>query len=64
LTPYLPAEALETRAGRDKACASAFQDNGRVARRPAHDRPLELELQNIGTDPRLCRQIGNETHCY
>lgn len=27
-------------------------------------RPLELELQNIGADPRLCRRIGNETYCY
>ena len=53
---------METRAGRDKARASAFQGNGRVGRRPAHDRPLDLELQNIGTDPGPCRQIGNETY--
>jgi hypothetical protein len=23
-----------------------------------------LQGQNIGTDPGLCRQIGNETYCY
>ena len=29
----------------------------------ASARPLELELQNVGADPSLCRQIGNETYC-
>jgi hypothetical protein len=26
--------------------------------------PFRLELQNIGTDPSLCRKLGNETYCY
>ena len=26
--------------------------------------PFEVELQDIGADPRLCRKIGNETYCY
>ena len=29
---------------------------------PAHE--LRFELQNVGTDPQLCRKIGNETYCY
>ena len=28
------------------------------------DRPLRLELQDVGTDPGLCRKFGNETYCY
>ena len=31
--------------------------------RPA-SRPFRFELQNIGSDPSLCRKIGNETYCY
>ena len=27
-------------------------------------RPFQLDLQNIGADPSLCRRIGNETYCY
>ena len=23
-----------------------------------------IQLQNVGTDPQLCRKIGNETYCY
>ena len=26
--------------------------------------PLEIELQDFGADPSLCRKIGNETYCY
>jgi hypothetical protein len=25
---------------------------------------FEIALQNFGTDPSLCRKIGNETYCY
>ena len=25
--------------------------------------PFEVELQDFGADPRLCRKIGNETYC-
>jgi len=30
----------------------------------ASRRPFEIELQNFGGDPALCRKIGNETYCY
>jgi len=26
--------------------------------------PLLFELQNVGTDPGLCRKLGNEIYCY
>lgn len=32
--------------------------------RPEPAEPFVLGLQNIGTDPSLCRKIGNETYCY
>jgi hypothetical protein len=32
--------------------------------RTASRRPFEIELQDFGTDPSLCRKIGNETYCY
>jgi hypothetical protein len=32
--------------------------------RAASALPFELELQDIGADPSLCRRIGNETYCY
>jgi len=30
----------------------------------APDRAFRVELQNVGKDPRLCREIGNEIYCY
>jgi hypothetical protein len=30
----------------------------------ASRRPFEIELQDVGSDPSLCRKIGNETYCY
>jgi len=30
----------------------------------ASRRPFEIELQDFGADPSLCRKIGNETYCY
>jgi hypothetical protein len=33
-------------------------------RRAATDRPVQVDVQDIGTDPSLCRRIGNETYCY
>jgi len=27
-------------------------------------RTFQVRLQDIGTDPGLCRRIGNETYCY
>jgi len=32
--------------------------------RPALPRSFQLQLQDIGADPSLCRKIGNETYCY
>ena len=26
--------------------------------------PWRIELQGVGTDPSLCRRIGNESYCY
>jgi hypothetical protein len=28
------------------------------------ERPFRLEFQNVGTDPSLCRKLGDETYCY
>jgi hypothetical protein len=39
-------------------------DDELVDRGATAGRPFELELQDIGADPRLCRKIGNETYCY
>ena len=30
----------------------------------ASRRPFEIQFQNFGGDPALCRKIGNETYCY
>jgi hypothetical protein len=41
---------------------------GRAARllddRDTSGSPFRLELQDVGTDPSLCRTIGNERYCY
>jgi len=26
--------------------------------------PLRVELQNVGSEPALCRRFGDETYCY
>ena len=31
---------------------------------PAPPREFGIQLQDVGTDPQLCRKIGNETYCY
>ena len=31
---------------------------------PAPSHELRIQLQDVGTDPQLCRKIGNETYCY
>jgi|SRR5579862_39791 len=31
---------------------------------PATPHELRIQLQDVGTDPQLCRKIGNETYCY
>jgi hypothetical protein len=38
--------------------ARPFVDRARPAERG------RIELQDIGTDPSLCRRIGNESYCY
>jgi hypothetical protein len=38
-------------------------DGGLLTRRPA-PAAIGLSLQDIGTDPSLCRRIGNESYCY
>ena len=30
----------------------------------AYRGPFEIDLQDVATDPSLCRRIGNETYCY
>ena len=39
--------------------AGGFPDARETSRRP-----FDIELQDFGADPRLCRNIGNETYCY
>ena len=42
-----------------------FQGNDRlVDDRAVLEQSFRLELQDIGTDPSLCRKIGNESYCY
>ena len=31
---------------------------------PAPPHEFGIQLQDVGTDPQLCRKIGNETYCY
>jgi hypothetical protein len=38
-------------------------DGGLLARRPA-PASIGISVQDVGTDPNLCRRIGNETYCY
>ena len=42
-----------------------FHGDGGIADDHAASRhPLEINLQDFGTDPSSCRKIGNETYCY
>ena len=38
-------------------------DSGREDR-AAPSRRFEIDVQDVGADPSLCRKIGNETYCY
>ncbi len=38
--------------------------DGLFGGRAVSEWPLRLEIQNVGTDPGLCRKFGNETYCY
>jgi hypothetical protein len=43
----------------------SFQgDNGLREDRAAPSRRFEIDVQDVGADPSLCRKIGNETYCY
>src|SRR5215468_6839992 len=37
---------------------------GLPGERAASRHPLDIQVQNVGADPTLCRKIGNETYCY
>jgi hypothetical protein len=39
-------------------------DSGLREDRAAPWRRFEIDLQDVGADPSLCRKIGNETYCY
>jgi len=39
-------------------------DDGLLDQHTAPRLPFEVELQDFGADPSLCRKIGNETYCY
>ena len=41
-----------------------FQGDRGLLTRRATPAPLGLTLQDVGTDPSLCRRIGNEGYCY
>jgi len=42
----------------------ALLGNGRFVDGPKPTNRFQVQVQNIGVDPRLCRRIGNETYCY
>ena len=42
----------------------SFSGGGLLGGRAVPDWPLRIEIQNVGTDPALCRKWGNETYCY
>lgn len=54
----------------EPAYAGAFRPprfhggDGSLDERAMPEWMLQLELQNVGTDPGLCRKLGNETYCY
>ncbi len=59
-----------TQAADEPAYARAFRPQpfhgnvGVLDGRVASGWPLRLEIQDVGTDPRLCRKLGNETYCH
>ena len=42
----------------------SFAADACIPNDPAPPRGLQVQLQDVGTDPNLCRKIGNETYCY
>jgi len=58
-------QAADRPTGAGASQPQAFQDgDGLLDVRAILGLPFELKLQDIGTDPSLCRRIGNETYCY
>ena len=60
---------IGTQAAAQPACARSFpllsfagDDCSQNDPAPAHE--MRIQLQDVGTDPQLCRTIGNETYCY
>ena len=41
-----------------------LQGDGRLLTRRAAPTAFGLTVQDVGTDPSLCRRIGNEGYCY
>ena len=62
--------SLGTQRAAEPACSPAFaslslvQGCEGVADDVVPAGRFRIELQNVGADPGLCRQIGNETYCY
>jgi hypothetical protein len=42
---------------------SLLQGSDVLDARAVPERPLRLDLQNVGADPRACQKWGNETYC-
>jgi hypothetical protein len=60
---------IGTQATAQPTCASSlpilsFAGDDCLQNEPAPPHELRIQLQDIGTDPQLCRKIGNETYCY
>ena len=58
------AEAEPSHAAAAFRAQSLLGGDGLFEERPTADRPLRLELQNVGTDAALCWRFGDETYCH
>ena len=60
---------IGTQAAARPSCAPSFSvlsfaGDVCLPNEPAPAREPRIQLQDVGTDPQLCRKIGNETYCY
>jgi len=61
---------IGTQRSPEPTCARAFGPqllqgcDGLLDDRVLAEWPLRLDLQNVGSDPGLCRKLGNEIYCY
>ena len=60
---------IGTQGAAQAACARSFMVlsfGGEVCLQndPVPPETPRIQLQDVGTDPKLCRRIGNETYCY